>query len=150
MMAARHRITDPSADPADGSARACEVCGSSLDGRRPQAVVCSGACRAEKSRRQGTGSMPPTKAHRKRTRRVRQGAVQLPGVAVYLPDLAAATDAAAVLRDAGLTGVADALDAAAQRGGQGSQPANEHGRIETSNKGAPGDVGASRGPAHGG
>lgn len=28
----------------------CSICGASLDGRRPQARYCSGACRAEASR----------------------------------------------------------------------------------------------------
>ncbi len=36
--------------PAPSPPRACVVCGSSLSGRRRQAIHCSGACRAEAAR----------------------------------------------------------------------------------------------------
>ena len=76
-------------------ARLCEVCRADLDelGKRPQALTCGGACRAEKSRRQRRTSGGAPKAHRKRTRRVREG------VSVYLPTLRLAEALAGVLDD---------------------------------------------------
>jgi hypothetical protein len=40
----------PIVSAAETAERCCAVCGASLDGRRPQALYCSGACRADASR----------------------------------------------------------------------------------------------------
>lgn len=76
------------------------MCGADLDvlGKRPGALVCSPAHRAEKSKRLAAGLPVATQPHSKRTS-PRKPRTHRPGVTVYIANPAAASLAADILSD---------------------------------------------------